>query len=524
MTKHNSPVLTAPGAGVKAMSQPLRFLVVLLIPVLCAAGVALVYTLFHLYHLQQFMDWDQFAYIGNIENNLRGGYVVCNPHHLHFEFTGRLFHDFMRTNFGQYGFTDLIFNLRLRSLAAAGLGLFFLFLFLKETTGRITWALLGTLAVGFTHGYLSYADKIDTGIFPAAAFCLILWVFGRLCRARRGSLWLALALGVSLAIGVLMHQFIGFACVLAGLVLALPAFLFRERRWFSAAVIPDAPPLPAAIETRWNRRWLAFFIVCLTGVALIVAAYFYVGKTYYNLSDGEKGTPAASHGMWRHTTLQKWLFTYETADKVTYHWGTGLSNFYPFYPWRGFTDAFLSHKKVIHYSKDTKFAYNLADMTDPATLVENVFAVFTALTLLGLLVFLPALARRYGRTFVLLLLCLPVYLVFFTYWEPHYYEFWILPALILTVLCVLLLNLWGEKLAALLGRVGRFPFLAAFTVFLFLLAGHNILYYQVPFSRTMIWAGREVMHDRNPKRYALIEAAPYFKHPGNVYAEITKKK
>src|SRR4030042_2136383 len=196
------------------MSRARRFILVLIIPLICAALVALLYTLFHLYHLQQFMDWDQFAYIGNIDNNLRGGYVVCNPHHLHFEFTGRLFHDFMRTTFGGDGCTDLIFHLRLRSLVAAGLGLFFLFLFLKEATGKLAWALLGTLAVGFTHGYLSYADKIDTGIFPAAAFCLILWVLGRLGRARRGAPVLAFWLGVSLAVGGLMHQFIGFACLL----------------------------------------------------------------------------------------------------------------------------------------------------------------------------------------------------------------------------------------------------------------------------------------------------------------------
>ena len=506
------------------MSGPLRFILVVLIPVACAALVAILYSLFHLRHLQQFMDWDQFAYIGNIESNLRGGYVVCNPHHLHFEFTGRLFHDFMRAAFGQYGFTDLIFNLRLRSLVAAGLGLFFLFLFLKEATGRLPWALAGTLAVGFTHGYLSYADKIDTGIFPAAAFCLILWVFGRLCRARRGSLFLAFVLGVSLAVGVLMHQFIGFACILVGLVLALPAFLFRRGEWSAPAEIPERPALESAIDRRWRRRWTVFFIVCLTGVVLIVAAYFYVGKTYYNLADGDQGTPARSHGMWRHATLQKWLFTYETADKDTYRWGTGLSNFYPFYPWRGFTDAFLSHKKVVHYSKDVKFAYHVGDITDPAALTENMLAVFTALTLLGLLIFLPALWRRYGRVFVLLLLCLPVYLVFFTYWEPHYYEFWILPSIILIVLCVLLFNLWGEKLALLAGRIGRLPFLAAFAVFLLFMGAHNVRYYQAPFSRTMIWAGREVMRNRRPQRYSMIEAAPYFRHPGDVYRELRPKK
>jgi hypothetical protein len=506
------------------MSRHLRFILVVLIPVLCAAGLALAYTLFHLHYLQQFIDWDQFAYIGNIENNLRGGYVICNPHHLHFEFTGRLFHDFIRTTFGRYGFTDIIFNLRLRSLVAAGLGLFFLFLFLKEATGRLTWALLGTLAAGFTHGYLSYADKIDTGIFPAAAFCLILWVFGRLCRARRGALFLALGAGLSLAVGVLMHQFLGFACVLVVLVLALPGFLFRPGDGGAPAVILDTPPPRSAIDARWKKRWPVFFIVCLTGIVLITAAYFYVGKTYYNLSDGKKGTPARSHGMWRDATLQKWLFTYETANKETYHWGTGLSHFYPFYPWRGFTDAFLAQKKPVHYSRETKFAYHLADPADPTALTENILAVFTGLTLLGLVIFLPALWRRYGRIFVLLLGCLPVYLVFFTYWEPFYYEFWILPALILIVHAVLLFNLWGEKLAAVLGRIGRLPLSAAFAVFLFFLTAHNIVYYQVPFSRTMIWAGRDVMRNRKPWLYNLIEAAPYYKHPGDVYRDVRPRK
>jgi hypothetical protein len=502
------------------MSKMRRIMFVILIPVACAAGLVVLYSLFHLYHMQQFMDWDQFAYLGNISNALRGGYVVCNPHHLHFEFTGRAFHHFLADH---AGITDLVFTLRLRSLAAAGIGLFFLFLFLRETTGRLSWALLGTLAAGFTHGYLSYATKIDTGIFPVAAFCLILWVFGRLCAARRGSLALAFGMGLSLALGVLMHQFIGFACVLLALTLLLPAFLFKERNYFLPAVMPEAPVRIEAIEARLDKRWQAFFIVCLTGVVLIVAAYFYAGKTYYNLSEGEHGTPAVSHGVWRNETFQKWLLTYETANKEEYHWGTGLSQFYPFYPWRGFTDAFLSQKEPVHYSKETKFAYNLARFDDPAALVENIFAVFTALTLLGSMIFSPALWRRYRRLYVFLVLCLPVYLVFFTYWEPFYYEFWILPSVILIVLFILLLNLWGEKLAVIFKRPGHLPFLTAGAVFLFVLAAHNIVYYQVPFSKKMVWAGYKVMEERNPKLHALIKAESFYKHPGDVYRDVQKK-
>lgn len=487
---------------------------------LCLGVVlTLLYGLYLFQNVQLFADYDQMVYRANVVRSLEGA-TLYNPHHIHFEILGREFHEFMVENFGDAGFTDLAFNLRLRSLVTGVLGFFFLYLFAVFATGSLFFGAAGTLLVGFSHGYFHYATKIDTPIFPAAAMGLILACFLLVERTRRRALVAAILLGIAFGIGIIMHQYVAFACVVAGLVMLVPdipdlrrlvspfsrrAAGKRGGSWSSRLAAPPREKEEPRLRRRYGLRVVATLLAGVVGISVVVGAYLWVGRGIYNLPfSGEEDHSGESRGLWRYTTFQRWLFIYETSDS----WGYGLESFLPWRTARGYTDAFVTqYEPHVKYNQNRGFEYDIDDPLKPGAVPYNLIAYLTIGVVVACILFFPFLLSRYGRVFLALLLMLPPYFVFFTYWEPFYFEFWLIPTMLVALLGMLILNWLGEVAGAALRTaaaagplrrardeadrpsrgytafLGRLPLMLAFGALVFIVATHNVVEYVVPYSR-----------------------------------------
>lgn len=486
---------------------------------LAALLVALLYFLVHMHYMQQFLDSDQGVYINNIKRAIiPGNLPLYNPHHLHFEVGGKLFQQFMVDNFGDAGFTELTFNMRLRSLLAACFGLFFVVLFLKDTTGKLLWGILGGLLVGVCHGYLQYATKVDTSIFPTALFPAILWITGRLVTAKKWIILPAFLCGLFIFAGMMGHQYIAFLAVALGISLLAPGFIFKKLHIYKIFYIIRKKTVPK-VDKSPGKRTLALAVIVLTSLITVVSAYFYAGKTEYNLQF-DTPTPAKSHGIWRGILFQEWLFAYATADV----WGKGIEKFNPLRPFRGYTDGFLSQPPDVHkYNFNKTFKYNTPEPLAPESFVHNQLAYYTLFVLAGMILLAPFLLRRYKRIYLILLISLVFYLVFFTYWEPHYYEFWLIPSLLMVLSGILILNYLGEQLSKLIKSRMQTPFYLYALILLITFGGHNLLNYIVPYSRVIrTWGVYRYL--RNPWNNPLHYSLKVYKNPRNVYKTVYDTK
>jgi hypothetical protein len=472
--------------------------------VLSAAAVifTLLYGLYLFGNVQLFADYDQVAYYGNIEAAIEGWTPVYNPHHLHFEIFGKHFHQFMVSNFGDAGFTDLAFNLRIRSVITAAAGFFFFVLFFGHASRSVFFGIVGAAAVGFSHGYIHYATKIDTSIFPAAAFALILSAFLYFNKTRRSAAAAAIILGISFFIGIMMHQYTVIASAVIGFVCLLPDMEFIQG--FGRPFLHlrrSNPKIPGnlqntprrsspsrfrrpRLEGRYRLRVACCLLAALVGIGLTVGAYLWVGRGIYNLHYAGDSYDGKGRGIWRGTTFQRWLFAYEMSDS----WGRGLETFKPWQPARGLTDSFLTqYEPHLKYSREEEFDYDIDDLSSREAFAFNLLAYFFFFTIAASILLFPVLLRRYGRTFLALILMIPPYFIFFTYWEPFYFEFWLLPAIIIIALGVLIFNWAGELTSRILRLpvfLGKLPLLLLFAGLTFTFANHNIENYVIPYTQT----------------------------------------
>ncbi|MBN2444921.1 MAG: hypothetical protein JXJ04_26435 [Spirochaetales bacterium] len=487
------------------------------IPILIAFVMACLYFLFHLHFMQQFLDWDQVWYTNNIKNMLQGSVPYFNPHHIHYETGGKLFHEFMLHNFGDAGFTDVMFNNRLRSLVAACIAIFFIILYLKETTGRLLWGILGGLLVGFCHGFLAYSTQGDTPIFPASAFCAMLYVAGRIERSKHPLVW-AFISGIVCATGVVFHQYTALACVAAVISIIIPPLLFKYKKRGSPFSIRHKTAL-SLFESNHGIRYKATLITALTGVILICAAYFYTGKTVFNLPF-DKPDQKTAVGRYSYTTFQKWLFLYQDEG----WWARGLIKFDIKQSFRGYTNAFLSPTTPYKYLRyvSTDFRYDVTHPASEKDFAYNQVAYFSLIPLAGIFIFFPLLWRRYKRGLVFLLGSFVFYCFFTTYWEPSYYEFWLIQCIISCVLAILFLNFIGEKVKPLLKRFNQIPFYIITIIFLIALSSHNVLYYSIPYSRYKHM--EDIDYNWRRDYYWGLFSDSVYKFPDNPYKKVYTNK
>ncbi|MCC6751153.1 MAG: hypothetical protein IT371_26095 [Deltaproteobacteria bacterium] len=509
MTRH-------PASGVAAAPRRFRWRPAYL-PYLAAAGLSVLYALGNLHFLQQHLDWDQVDYSRHIESSLAGEAVRYHPHHLHLDVGGKHFHRVMVQHLGHAGFTDLVFNNRLRALLTACVGLTLVLLLLTRVTGSLGWGLTGALLVAVLHGYLLYATKVDTAIYTVVALLAVLFLAERLARVRRGALAVAALLGLAMFLAVMSHQMLAIACVVTCLVFALPAALFSGRPLL--AVFDVRRPVEAQIERSARTRWLATVGMALLGVALIAAAYFYVGRVVYRLSF-DRPNPAEARGPYTKAdpklTFQRWMFHYAVLGG----WGKGIGRFDPLRTAWGWTSAFVSQASLTPrmLKPDTGLAADLTRPASPTGFVQNQLAYF-ALAVSGLsLLLLGGLLRRHGRFGLVLVGNLVAFTLAAVYWEPHYVEFWIPPSVLLVLLAVLVFDHLARLARPLVGRALEVPLKAYVLALATLFLVHNSVWFLVPYSRV------EQLEDLNPswsRDYSLgLFSRAIYRHPGNVYQTV----
>ncbi len=473
------------------------------VTLLAALALVTVHTLFHLTFMQQYLDWDQIVYLNNIRNALQPERLpLLNPHHLHLEIGGAHWHSFILERWGDAGLTDLAFNNRLRSLAAAAVALFFFVLFLREMTGSTLWALAGAILLAGTHGYMAYATKVDTPVFPSATLAMTLWVVQRLEQTRRVPLVWGVLGGVILFLGVMAHQYMAIPAVLGCVALVLPRWLFPDpRRW--APFRRSSPQRDRSVRDI-PRRAVATVVMALVGVSLVAGAYFWAGKTVYNLPfAGEQGVEA--RGPLRSNTFQRWLFLYAGTNM----WGRGLEQFDPRAPFRGYTDMFISQPgTVTRFNRNYRFEDGFVHRQ-----LRNMTAFLVAATV----ILLPALWMRYRRLFVFVLSTAVVKILFTTYWEAYYYEFWIIPGMLLVVLLVMILHHLAVLLNGVTLRGGSLPGVAYLLFLSLVFFNHNVQHYLVNYSRVQ---RLESYSSEWPESYYLpLFSTDIYLHPQDVHRE-----
>lgn len=496
-----------------------------LLAVFFALLIALLFFLLIFQSMPQYLDYDQVWYLENINASLSPyGFLLFNPHHLHFEIGGKIFQQFMADNFGVFGFTDVTFNMRLRSLLAASAALVFLFLFLKNLTGRLVWAVAGTLLLAVTHGFLMYAGKVDTGIFPVLGVCMILWLARQADKPDGLKLGHSLLLGLFFFANLLFHQFMAICCVLTVFVFALPETVFQAALPLQPFSLDTRRPLRAqAYPWRVTRRFVNLVVAAVCGVILIGATYFYVGRLYYNLPFAGESPAPVGRFPFEKFTFQKWLFFYQADDRP---WGRGINTNDVQIPYYSFTKGMLSAtgpKYLRAIERDAawriKFDYNVEDIFAPKNFVFNLAAFFSLITVAGCIFFFPALLARFRRIFLLCLLSFVTFSLFAVFWEAAYVEFWLVPVALFLVLGIMVLKIIEEKLALFLSRTAAvvvLPFLVALVIGFF---AHNMLYSVIPYCLQPHVEDVLAWPEYNEK-YQQYFSRGIYKNPVNPYAQI----
>jgi hypothetical protein len=496
------------------MKRPIRLLAVLS-GSLC---LGIVYFLFNFLFMQRYIDYDQTFYLHNIESLMNPkATAVYIPNHLHFQAGARVFHFWVKDRFGNAGFDDLVSNTRLRSLLAASLGIIMAFLFFSSITGRLGFGILGALLVGVCHGYLLYATKIDTAIFPALGMLAVLFAFHRYSAALKHPYLLAGACGVALFVSVMFHQYMGFVCIACAAAALIPGIAFRSKSPPAPFLFSKEPSRPL-IEKKAFTRYIGAFIIIIAGGALTLAGFFYAGETILNLPF-DKSNPRKARFPFKQYTFQKWLFLYSSYQ----NWGKGLSYFNIKAPIRGFTNALVApDASQWRRISSLSFPYNMRKTFSAAALPYNLIAAMTLFVIVLFIALFPSLWKRYGRDLAFIILAFGFLAIFSAYWEPKHIEFWVVPCILFCSLFILILNHVGEKLSIVFRGFAFIPLYAALFIVLAILGIHNLKNYVVPFTVTDRL--EEINKSWEEDYYMKYFSSSIYKNPENPYQRIYRKE
>ncbi len=470
--------------------------------ILFAITLGVVYFLLLFSNLQRQLDHDQVVYTNNIRSFFVGKQFV-NPHHLHFEPTGFYFHKFLTQNFPDYLGTNLMFHLRIRSLLFAAIGISACFLYLYLLTRKYLVAFIASFAIGFQHGYLSYAAKNDTGIYPAS-WLFVMLLAGLALYHSRYSIYFSCFAGLVLFAGVMFHEYMVGSCIALFIGLLLPDSIFQLK-------IPTAferiKLRESKIEVSLLRRYVSLlflFLFCFIPTAWV---YLWGGRVVWQLEYNE--------ALY---SFQNWIFGYLVGSP----YGRAITKYIPEYSMRGFTDAFFARTDGIQYNAYTDFQFQLTSFTNRVEVTHTLLPSMILVFLLILIFFFFKLTRFYGRTFFILILHFLFFLFIGIDIEPHYFEFWIIPALLFTVFFALFWNYLAEQakeyfvLAPIRTLAGVGLFISALLV-----SVHNYQYELILHSRNFKTEGVYGKIGETPIEY--FKSSVNYKYPNDPYKEVDSK-
>lgn len=356
---------------------------------------------FNLRYLSRFFDWDSSVYALNIQRD-RVHSVFFNPHHLGFESTGLLTWKWIQAFFPE---ADLMFTLRVRILAFSMVFLYFFIRWMDRLYGSFSQALLLAGCVSVTQAFWFYSHHNDT---PLIHSCLVVLLYLYLVDLSRNGLNARkLAVLGLLQLGTLyFHQSnaILFPMVMVG-VLLTPTW--RNRPW------------------AFSKRLYTAALLCLAVGITIVLSYIVVG---FGILGRELGGP------WGEKQFSYWLFLYAAQER----WGmsTGEKN-YVLYFYRGIGDAFLNFQGV-----NAKVRVDFLRDWDAKNTPYNLNLLFW-ISLLGLgILNMRGFVRKFSAESLLLFFWLIPSVLFYSWWEGYFFEFWVGVSTGFWILGFLVLKSW----------------------------------------------------------------------------------
>lgn len=450
-------------------------------------------------NLQRQLDHDQIVYTNNIRAFFVGKQFV-NPHHLHFEPTGYYFHKFITANFSEYLGSNLIFHLRIRSLLFASLGISLCFFYLYLLTKKYRVSFLTALAIGFLHGYLSYAAKNDTGIYPAS------WMFAMLLLGMaiyhfQYSYLVSSIAGIVFFVGVMLHEYMVFSCAAIFIGLLFPDRFFQMKL---PSVFTEYKEDLRKNKISLIRKYISLLFLFLFTFIPTAWCYLWGGRVVWELEFNE--------ALY---SFQNWIFGYLVGSP----YGRAITHYVPEYSMRGFTDGVFARTDGIEYNASRDFLFQLQEWSDPLVVTHNLLPILLVLFALILSFFCLRLFQFYGRNFFILLLHFISFLFIGIDIEPHYFEFWIIPTVLFTIFFGLFWNYFFEKeseyflftpFASILG-----VFLSACVV---LISIHNYRYELYFHSRNFKTEGVYEKIGETPIEY--FKSSSNYKYPNDPYREV----
>ncbi|TGK08919.1 hypothetical protein EHO60_12865 [Leptospira fletcheri] len=356
--------------------------------------------LFDLRFLSRHYDWDSIVYTHNIRSD-KVAKIFFNPHHIGFESTGYIFAKFWKW---AHGPDSLMFGLRLRTLAVAISFIFTLmFAYWRMYSDMVGAVLLG-LGVHFTQGFWFYAQHNDTPLIHSClTACLYLYCVWNAKKGwSAGKLFFAYLLQVW---NVYFHQsdtiFLTF----------VPASVLFSKEWGGAK-----------FELSSKMKWILIYL--FGTVFTLTASYLYLG---FVVLGRDLVSPTTSE-----RNFANWLFLYASQEK----WGASdgpknyVMNFY-----RGIGDAFLNFEGVRNGLR-----IRAADFTDPKAYPYNLNLYFWIGILSVATINLIRLWKEFKVELVLLFLWIGPSLLFYTWWEGYFFEFWVSTVIGLLIFATLVLR------------------------------------------------------------------------------------
>ena len=272
------------------------------------------------------------------------------------------------------------------------------------------------------------------------------------------------------------------------------------------------------IDTEPKKRYTSLCIIVLICLILTGVAYFYTGVTVYHLPF-DKPSPIAHNGPFKNIIFQKWIFLYGLFKG----YGDGYKRWHPMKPFRGYTNAFLSPtKKQKKRYEDLSFQYNIKNFLEKDSFVYNQVALFSITGLFCPLVFFPMMWKRYKRSFFFIFLSLIIFILFITYWEPHYYEFWLIPCFLICILAIQFFNLIGEQLSAFFLRLSQVPFYLYVFFIILCLFSFNSQRHIIPYSIERIM--EELYPPWTKEEFLRLYSTSIYRYPDNPYKNIYPDK
>ncbi|PJZ70915.1 hypothetical protein CH373_06760 [Leptospira perolatii] len=362
--------------------------------------LSLVVLLFDLRFLSRHYDWDSIVYTHNINSDLFWK-IFYNPHHIGFESTGYLYLKFWKWLNGPH---SIMFGMRLRILFAAILFFFALTSFYWRMYGDMVGAVLLGFAVHFTQGFWFYAQHHDTPLvhscLTGALFLYCVW------NARKGWGPTKLFFGFALQIwNVFFHQSDTIFLTM------VPASILLSNSWKGS-------------EFQTSLKLKLIFSYTFLIVFFLTLSYLFVG---FILLERNLIAPPESE-----RNFANWLFLYATKEK----WGLAAGNKnYVMNFYRGIGDAFLNFEGV-----KSGLRIKPQDFMNRNALPYNLNLAFWVSILALAFLNISRLWKKFRAELVLLALWLVPSLIFYTWWEGYFFEFWVSSVIGLLIFAALVIQ------------------------------------------------------------------------------------